>query len=107
MEDELEVTEGIKFDRGYISPYFMTETKGLKCMYENALVLLSDKKISEVQPLVPALEMAAKAQRAIVIIAEDVDSGNKMILYKMIRSITGIYLRCSCCIGIEPTERWS
>ena len=75
MEDELEVTEGIKFDRGYISPYFMTETKGLKCQYENALVLINQTKISDIQPLVPALELAAKSQRPIVIIAEDIDSG--------------------------------
>merc|ERR1712136_428968 len=74
MEDELEVTEGIKFDRGYISPYFMTETKGLKCQYDNALVLINQTKISDIQPLVPALELAAKSQRPIVIIAEDVDS---------------------------------
>ena len=74
MNDELEVTEGMKFDRGYISPYFMTETKGLKCVYENALVLLSEKKISEVQPLVPCLEQAAKSGRPLIIIAEDVDS---------------------------------
>ena len=76
MEDELEVTEGIKFDRGYISPYFMTETKGLKCQYDNALVLINQTKISDIQPLVPALELAAKSQRPIVIIAEDIDSGN-------------------------------
>merc|ERR1711887_47766 len=74
MNDELEVTEGMKFDRGYISPYFMTETKGLKCVYENALVLLSEKKISDVQPLVPCLELAAKSGRPLVIVAEDVDS---------------------------------
>merc|ERR1712156_329222 len=74
MTDELEVTEGMKFDRGYISPYFMTETKGLKCVYENALVLLTEKKISEVQPLVPCLELAAKSGRPLIIVAEDVDS---------------------------------
>ena len=74
MNDELEVTEGMKFDRGYISPYFMTETKGLKCVYEKALVLLSEKKISEIQPLVPALEIAAKSGRPLIIVAEDVDS---------------------------------
>ena len=64
----------MKFDRGYISPYFMTETKGLKCVYEKALVLLSEKKISEIQPLVPALEIAAKSGRPLIIVAEDVDS---------------------------------
>ena len=74
MNDELEVTEGMKFDRGYISPYFMTETKGLKCVYENALVLVSEKKISEVQPLVPCLEAAAKTGKPLIIVAEDVDS---------------------------------
>ena len=74
MHDELEVTEGMKFDRGYISPYFMTETKGLKCVYEKALVLLSEKKISEIQAIVPALEIAAKSGRPLIIVAEDVDS---------------------------------
>merc|ERR1711990_1351668 len=73
MTDELEVTEGMKFDRGYISPYFMTETKGLKCVYENALVLLSEKKISNVQSLVPILEQTAKTGRPLFIMAEDVD----------------------------------
>merc|ERR1712106_578143 len=74
MHDELEVTEGMKFDRGYISPYFMTETKGLKCVYERALVLLSEKKISEIQAIVPAPEIAAKSGRPLIIVAEDVDS---------------------------------
>merc|ERR1711892_696931 len=74
MHDELEVTEGMKFDRGYISPYFMTETKGLQCVYEKALVLLSEKKISEIQAIVPALEIAAKSGRPLIIVAEDVDS---------------------------------
>lgn len=96
LEDELEVIEGMKFDRGYISPYFMTETKGwvlpclkinskkyngparthtkgLKCVYENALVLLSEKKISSVQSLVPILEQTAKTGRPLFIMAEDID----------------------------------
>merc|ERR1711892_444864 len=59
---------------GDISPYFMTETKGLKCVYEKALVLLSEKKISEIQAIVPALEIAAKSGRPLIIVAEDVDS---------------------------------
>ena len=73
LTDELEVIEGMKFDRGYISPFFVTETKGLKCIYENAMVLLCEKKISDVQPLVPALEAAARSGKPLVIIAEDVD----------------------------------
>ena len=83
MEDELEITEGIKFDRGYISPYFMTETKGLKCIYENALVLISETKISVIKPLVPALEFASKNQRPLIIIAEDVDSGKKILVFSV------------------------
>ena len=74
LVDELEVIEGMKFDRGYISPFFVTETKGLKCVYEKALVLINEKKISDVKPIVPALEAAARAGRPLIIIAEDVDS---------------------------------
>ena len=73
LTDELEVIEGMKFDRGYISPFFVTETKGLKCVYEKALVLINEKKISDVKPLVPALEQAARAGKPLVIIAEDID----------------------------------
>lgn len=54
MEDELEVAEGMKFDRGYISPFFITSTKTQKCEFQNALVLLSDKKISSVHQIVKA-----------------------------------------------------
>lgn len=73
LNDELELIEGMKFDRGYISPYFITSAKGAKVEYEKALVLLSEKKISQVQDIVPALELANKLRRPLVIIAEDVD----------------------------------
>lgn len=73
LTDELELIEGMKFDRGYISPYFITSAKGAKVEYEKALVLLSEKKISQVQDIVPALELANKLRRPLVIIAEDVD----------------------------------
>jgi chaperonin GroEL len=73
MYNELEVVEGMKFDRGYISPYFITDTKTLKVEMENPVILLSEKKISTVAPVLPYLEHAAKAQRPILIIAEDID----------------------------------
>ncbi|CAJ0962918.1 unnamed protein product, partial [Mesorhabditis belari] len=73
LQDELEVIEGMKFDRGYISPYFINTAKGAKVEYEKALVLLSEKKIAQVQDIVPALELANKHRRPLVIIAEDVE----------------------------------
>ncbi|EYC28525.1 hypothetical protein Y032_0007g3271 [Ancylostoma ceylanicum] len=73
LNDELELIEGMKFDRGYISPYFINTTKGAKVEYEKALVLLSEKKISNVQDIVPALELANKVRKPLVVIAEDVD----------------------------------
>lgn len=74
VADELEVIEGMKFDRGYISPYFINSAKGQKVEYENALLLLSQAKISNIQDIVPALELANANKRPLVIVAEDVDS---------------------------------
>jgi len=73
VSDELELIEGMRFDRGYISPYFINTSKGQKVEYENALLLLSQGKISNVQDIVPALELANANKRPLVIIAEDVD----------------------------------
>lgn len=73
IEDELEVTEGMKFDRGFISPYFITDTKTQKVEFEKPLILLSEKKISAVQDIIPALEASQQLRRPLVIIAEDID----------------------------------
>lgn len=73
VNDELEVIEGMKFDRGYISPYFINTAKGQKVEYQNVLLLLCQSKISNVQEIVPALEMANQQKRPLLIIAEDVD----------------------------------
>lgn len=73
LHDELEVIEGMKFDRGYISPYFINSTKGSKCEFQDCLLLLSEKKISSVQSLIPALELANTQRRPLLIIAEDID----------------------------------
>lgn len=73
LVDELEVIEGMKFDRGYISPYFINSSKGAKVEFQEALVLFSEKKISTVQSIIPALELANTARKPLVIIAEDID----------------------------------
>uniref|UniRef100_A0A8C5K1L5 60 kDa heat shock protein, mitochondrial n=1 Tax=Jaculus jaculus TaxID=51337 RepID=A0A8C5K1L5_JACJA len=73
LNDEIENVEGMKFDRGYISPYFINTSRGQKCEFQDAYVLLSEKKISSVQSTVPALEIANAHRKPLVIIAEDVD----------------------------------
>lgn len=73
LNDELEVIEGMKFDRGYISPYFINSSKGAKVEFQDALLLFSEKKISSVQSIIPALELANSQRKPLIIIAEDVD----------------------------------
>ncbi|KAK3264863.1 Mitochondrial chaperonin 60 [Cymbomonas tetramitiformis] len=74
MENELEVVEGMKFDRGYISPYFQTNAKTQKAEFENAYILMYDKKISGLNTILPLLEQVLQQQRPLLIIAEDVES---------------------------------
>ena len=71
--DEMDIIEGMKFDRGYISPYFINTAKGAKVEYQDCLVLFSEKKISSIQSIIPALELANQAKRPLLIIAEDID----------------------------------
>jgi chaperonin GroEL len=73
LNDELEVIEGLKFDRGYISPYFVNTVKGMKVEYQDAYVLFTEKKISTIQQIVPALELSHTSRKPLVIIAEDID----------------------------------
>jgi chaperonin GroEL len=73
MTTELEVTEGMRFDKGYISPYFATDTERMEAVLEEPLILITDKKIGLVQDLVPVLEQVARAGRPLVIIAEDIE----------------------------------
>eukprot|EP00871_Galdieria_phlegrea_P003762 jgi/Galph1/4387/GphlegSOOS_G3082.1 len=74
IENELEVVEGLKFDRGYVSPYFVTDAKTQKCEFDNPLILCVDKKISSVNAMLPLLENVIRSQRPLLIIAEDVES---------------------------------
>lgn len=72
-ETEVKVVEGMQFDRGYISPYFMTNTDKMEGVLDNAYVLLTDKKISAMKDLLPVLEPIAREGKSLLIIAEDVD----------------------------------
>lgn len=74
LDNELEVVEGMKFDRGYISPYFITNAKTQTVELENPLILLVEKKVSNLQQLVPILESVVKSQGSLLIVAEDVES---------------------------------
>jgi chaperonin GroEL len=73
METALEVVEGMQFDRGYLSPYFVTDPESMKAVLENPVILLSEKKISSLRDMLPILEQAAKLSKPILIIAEDVE----------------------------------
>jgi len=73
LENELDVVEGMQFDRGYLSPYFVTNQQTMSTELENPLILLHDKKISNIRDMLPILEGVAKAGKSLLIIAEDVD----------------------------------
>ncbi|KAK7278560.1 hypothetical protein RJT34_23592 [Clitoria ternatea] len=74
LYNELEVVEGMKLDRGYISPYFITNQKNQKCELEDPLIIIHEKKISSINAIVKVLELALKRQRPLLIVAEDVES---------------------------------
>lgn len=73
LETELEVVEGMQFDRGYLSPYFVTNPDKMNCEYDNPFILLYDKKLSNLQPLIPILESIVQSSRPLLIIAEDIE----------------------------------
>jgi chaperonin GroEL len=72
-ETQLEVVEGLQFDRGYLSPYFVTDAEKMEAVLDDALVLLTDRKVGVMKDLVPVLEQVARAGRSIVVVAEDVE----------------------------------
>ncbi len=73
LETEVEVVEGMQFDRGYLSPYFVTNADKMVAELEDALILINEKKLSSLQPMVPLLEAVIQSQRPLLIIAEDVE----------------------------------
>ena len=73
LETTLDLVEGMRFDRGYLSPYFVTDPERMECVYEDAYILIHEKKISSMKDLLPVLESVAKTGRPLVIIAEEVE----------------------------------
>lgn len=73
LETELDVVEGMQFDRGYLSPYFVTDAEKMSCAFDNPFVMLYDKKISNLQPMISILEAVVQSGRPLVIIAEDIE----------------------------------
>src|SRR5579859_3264822 len=88
LEDELDVVEGMQFDRGYLSPYFINNPDKQVAVLENPFVLLHDKKVSNIRDLLPVLEQVAKAGRPLLIIAEDVEG--EALATLVVNNIRGI-----------------
>lgn len=88
LKNELDVVEGMQFDRGYLSPYFINQPEKQAAVLENPFILLHDKKISNIRELLPVLEQVAKAARPLVIIAEDIDG--EALATLVVNSIRGI-----------------
>ena len=93
LENELEVVEGMQFDRGYLSPYFINDQDAMQADMENPMILIHDKKISNIRDMLPMLEATAKAGRPLLIIAEDVDG--EALATLVVNNIRGIVKVCA------------
>ncbi|HJV71549.1 chaperonin GroEL [Ideonella sp.] len=93
LTSELEVVEGLQFDRGYLSPYFINNAEKQAAVFENAAIVLCDQKLSTVNDLVPLLEAAAKSGAPLLVIAEDVDADALATL--VINSVRGVVKTCA------------
>jgi chaperonin GroEL len=93
MKTELEVVEGLQFDKGYVSPYFMTDPETLEAVLEDVYILLHEKKLSNVRELIPLLERTAQVGRPLLIIAEDVEGEALAML--VINRLQGVLKVCA------------
>jgi chaperonin GroEL len=93
LQTELEVVEGMQFDRGYLSPYFINNAEKQGCVLENPYILLLDKKISSVRDLLPLLEQVARAGRPLLAIAEDVEG--EVLATLVVNTLRGILKTCA------------
>ena len=94
LENELDVVEGMQFDRGYLSPYFITNTENMTAEIEAPFLLLVDKKISNIRELLPLLEQVAKSSRPLVIVAEDVEG--EALATLVVNNMRGIVKVAAC-----------
>jgi chaperonin GroEL len=94
LENELEVVEGMQFDRGYLSPYFINNQDNMSAEVEDPYMLLVDKKISNIRELLPVLEQVAKASRPLVIVAEDVEG--EALATLVVNNMRGIVKVAAC-----------
>ncbi|SHE75988.1 chaperonin GroEL [Thermomonas hydrothermalis] len=93
LENELDVVEGMQFDRGYLSPYFINNQQSMQCELDDPYILLHDKKISNVRDLLPVLEGVAKAGKPLLIVAEDVEG--EALATLVVNTIRGIVKVCA------------
>jgi chaperonin GroEL len=93
LNDELDIVEGMQFDRGYLSPYFINNPDKQVVLLENPFILLCDKKISNIRDLLPVLEQVAKAGRPLLIIAEDIEG--EALATLVVNNIRGILKTCA------------
>lgn len=93
LENELDVVEGMQFDRGYLSPYFINEQNSMSVDLENPFILIHDKKISNIRELLPTLENVAKSSRPLLVISEDVDG--EALATLVVNNIRGIVKVCA------------
>ncbi|MBI3345410.1 MAG: chaperonin GroEL [Gammaproteobacteria bacterium] len=93
FENELDVVEGMQFDRGYLSPYFVNNQQLMSCDLENPLILIYDKKISNIREMLPVLEGVAKAGRPLLIVAEDVEG--EALATLVVNNLRGVVKCCA------------
>src|SRR5690625_7007912 len=94
LENELDVVEGMQFDRGYLSPYFITNQDNMSVEQDDPYILLVDKKISNIRELLPTLEAVAKANKPLVIVAEDVEG--EALATLVVNNMRGIVEVAAC-----------
>ncbi|MCC6153323.1 MAG: chaperonin GroEL, partial [Candidatus Hydrogenedentes bacterium] len=93
LENELDIVEGMQFDKGYLSPYFVTDNESMETVLENAYVLINEKKISSLKDLLPLLEQIAKSGKPLLIIAEDVEG--EALATLVVNKIRGTFQACA------------
>ena len=94
MTTELQTVEGMQFDRGYLSPYFVTDPERMECVLEDPYILLQEKKISSMKDLLPVLEQIARAGKPLLIISEDVEG--EALATLVVNKLRGTIQRLRC-----------